>query len=71
MALQQDYDSEITFIIADVRTDEGVDLARKFGVRSIPYHILINRNGETFYAAAGKKSENFLRDKIKEIKEKR
>lgn len=71
MALQQDYDSEITFIIADVRTEEGVDLARKFGVRSVPYYFFITSKGETFFSVAGRKSEDFLRDKIKEIKEKR
>jgi len=63
--LAEEFDGEVN--IKKVNVDENKDLAREFGVRSIPTLIYFS-NGKEVKRSSGVVSENQLRDQIKELK---
>ncbi len=67
LALQEEFGEEITFIIADLRTEGGYSMALDFGVLGIPHSVIIDSNGEIIYSSSGLKNEDELKAEIKRL----
>lgn len=67
MALKQEFEQEVVFIVADVDDPEGQRLARDFQVRSIPAFFYIDRDGLVIAEDAGLQGKGYLEEKIKQI----
>lgn len=69
MALQSDYSEEVEFVIVDVRQSQGTQLASEFEIRFIPHTIILDSQGEVFLNEVGVKTEEYLRERLEELKE--
>lgn len=65
LALEEKYDREITFIIADLSDPETEKLLEIFSVRYIPAFFYIDRNGNIQASDAGSKTFSQLEEGIK------
>lgn len=59
-ALQTKYGDKVEFIIADVQQPEGQELARDYGVMSIPALFIIDAKGQEVYNRVGYTQEQVL-----------
>ncbi len=67
MALEEQYDEEVTFIIADLDDPEGQRLANDFSVAYIPAFFYIDTNGEVIAQDSGFLTKERLERRILEI----
>lgn len=64
LALEKKYHGKIEFIIVDVRTPEGSDLAYQYKVDYIPRFFLIDKKGNTAFTEVGAQPESKLDTQI-------
>ena len=67
MALQKDYAGTVTFIIADVATQEGSELARQFSVSRIPHVVIMEHNGDIIFSGEGYKTKGMLENELSKL----
>lgn len=44
--LKKQYGEKVVFIVADIRTNEGMELAYRFNPRAIPYFVMVSATQE-------------------------
>ena len=64
LALEKKYHEKIEFIIVDVRTTEGNDLAYQYRVDYIPRFFLLDNKGNTAFTEVGVQSQSKLDSQI-------
>lgn len=67
LALEEKYDKDVEFIIADVNTPEGNELAGEYGVRSIPAIFILDGKGKVVKSELGYQPQNKLEGYIDEV----
>jgi len=65
LALEEKYDDEVAFIIADLNDPETKMLLEKFTVRYIPAFFYIDKSGNIVAEDVGRKSFNHMDGQIK------
>ncbi|MBT9133818.1 MAG: hypothetical protein DDT37_00379 [Firmicutes bacterium] len=58
--LKAEFGRRVTFIVADIRVDETIELGRRFNLRAIPHFVMIDANGREHHAV-GSMSQQELR----------
>ena len=68
MALKEEYEGQVEFIIVDVRQPDGSRMAQEYGIRSIPHIIMLDSSGEVVFNEVGGKSEDYLKSHLEKLK---
>ncbi|MGF7184112.1 thioredoxin-like negative regulator of GroEL [Desulfitispora alkaliphila] len=67
MALKEEYEDQVTFVIVDVETADGNALANDFGVRYIPAFFYVDSSGGVVAEDVGRLSKSALEQNINKI----
>ena len=67
LALENKSHGQIEFVIADVNTPEGSDLARQYDVYPIPRFIILDAKGNIAYSEIGPQPREKLDSYIAEV----
>lgn len=65
LPLEQKYGDKIQFVIVDVNTPEGGDLAGQFSVNLIPAMFILDGKGNLIWSEVGLQSHNTLETYLK------
>ncbi len=67
MALKEEYEGQVEFIIVDVRQPDGSRMAQEYGIRSIPHIIMLDRLGDVVFNEVGEKSKDYFKDRLDKL----
>lgn len=66
-ALRQRFGNEMEFVVADVQTPEGQELAQQFMVNSIPAMFILDAQGNPTFNEVGYTEESVIADAIEKV----
>lgn|GEM_PF-6785240 len=65
--MQEEYGNKVVFVIADVETPEGYELAMQYDVTGIPAFFCLDAAGRTAEKLVGFRNDQPLRDALERL----
>jgi len=59
--LKAEFGTQVTFIVADIKSDQATELGRRFNLRSIPHFVVVTANGRERHEVGAMSKEELRR----------